>query len=359
MNRYQLIAGLAGLATLGILAISGCGTPDSQKAGMGIAKKSFSLTGAGSTFVNPAMSKWTYAYHEAHPEITINYQSVGSGAGISQYKEGTVDFGATDAPLSDKDQATMPAKTLNVPVVSGATVLVYNLPDVTGDLKLTPDTLSAIFMGQIKTWNDPKLVADNPGVKLPATPISVCHRADGSGTTFIFTDYLSAVSSGWKAGPGKGKTVNWPVGNGAKGSEGVAGLVKQTPGGIGYVELAYAVQNKMPFALLKNKAGQFIKASPEATSAAADGYLADLQKDIRTSIVNSPDPKAYPIAGYTYVLVSTKPKDIDREKAFLDFLNWSMDEGQPMAQSLQYAPLSKGVVELNKKALEGVQLTSN
>lgn len=358
MKGYRRIAGLAVLTALGIFAGAGCGnkTVDTGTQAQPIAKKEFSLTGAGSTFVNPAMSKWVYAYHEAHPDVTINYQSVGSGAGISQFKEGTVDFGATDAPLSDKDEATMPSPTLNIPVVCGATVLAYNVPGLTGDLRLSPETLAGIFLGEIKSWNDPKLAADNAGSALPNLPITICHRADGSGTTYIFTDYLSAISSQWKDKVGKGKTVQWPVGNGAKGNEGVAGLIKATPGAIGYVELAYATQSKMPFAVLKNKAGQFVKATLEATSAAADGYAEELQKDIRTSIVNSPDPKAYPIAGYTYVLVATTPKDVEREQTVIDFLNWAMDSGQTMSRELQYAPLSKGVVELNKKALDTVNL---
>lgn len=326
------------------------GKPDTKPAAAAM-----TIMGAGSTFVNPAMSKWAFAYHEKNANITINYQSVGSGAGIGQYKQGTVDFGATDAPLNDKDAATMPTPTLNIPIVSGAVAVAYNAPGVT-DLKLSPDVLADIFMGKIKTWNDPKIAADNAGAKLPTDPIVVCHRSDGSGTTFIFTDYLSTISAAWKAGPGTNKSPNWPVGVGGKGNDGVAGLIKKTPGGIGYVELAYAMQNKMDFASLKNAAGKFVKPSPESTTAAADGFLEDMKKDIRKSIVNSPAPEAYPIAGFTYILVSTKPANADKAKAIVDFLKWSMADGQAMAKELQYAPLSAAVVDLNNKALDGIQM---
>ncbi len=356
LNGAVFAAAIAGFTLVG----SGCGSgPDAPKtddkpgATNAASATPITITGAGSTFVNPAMSKWAFAYHEKNPNITINYQSVGSGKGISQYQQGTVDFGATDAPLSDKDAATMPAPTLNLPIVSGAVAIAYNAPGVT-DLKLSPEVLADIFLGKIKTWNDPKIAADNAGAKLPATNITVCHRSDGSGTTFIFTDYLSTISADWKAGPGTNKSPNWPVGVGGKGSEGVAGLVKSTPGGIGYVELAYAIQTKMDFASLKNAAGKFIKPSPEATTAAADGFLGDMKNDIRKSIVNSPAPDAYPIAGFTYILVSTKPANADKSKAMIDFLKWCMADGQAMAKELQYAPLSPAIVELNSKALEGV-----
>ncbi len=327
-----------------------------NNAGATPAAATITLTGAGSTFVNPAMSKWAYSYHEKNPNISINYQSVGSGAGISQYKDGTVDFGATDAPLSDKDAATMPTPTLNVPIISGAVVLAYNIPGVTGDLKLTSESVADIFLGKIKKWDDAKLKADNPDLKLPSTDITTCHRSDGSGTTYVFTDYLSSVSPAWKAGPGKSKQPTWPNGVGGKGNEGVSGLIKQTAGGIGYVELAYAIESKMTFASLKNAAGKFVKASPETTSAAAEGYAEQMKKDIRTSIVNSPAQDAYPIAGFTYVLVSQKPANVEKAKAVQDFLKWAMADGQALAKDLQYAPLSPAVVDLNKKAMEGIQM---
>lgn len=313
------------------------------------------LNGAGSTFVNPAMSKWAFEYNKQNPNITINYQSVGSGAGISQYQAGTVDFGATDAPVPDKDLATMPTPTLHIPVVSGAVVITYNVPGVTAALKFSPETLAGIFLGTIKTWNDPKIAADNAGVTLPAKPIAVCHRSDGSGTSYIFTNYLTAVSPEWKAGPGAGKSVDWPAGTGAKGNDGVAGLVKQTEGGIGYVELAFAIKGNLPYADVKNAAGTFVKPSIESVTAAEAGSVEALKKDVRAPIVNAAGKDAYPICGFTYVLVSKTPKDAAKGKALLDFLNWALNEGQGQISDLQYAPLPKEVVDLNKQALSEVQ----
>ena len=312
------------------------------------------LMGAGSTFVNPAMSKWAFEYNKKFPNITVDYQSVGSGTGISQYKAGTVDFGATDAPLNDKDLGDMPTPTLNIPVVSGAVVLSYNVPGITADIKLSSDAVAGIFLGTIKNWNDPKITADNAGVTLPNTPITVCHRSDGSGTSFIFTNYLAAVSPAWKSGPGIGKTVSWPVGLGGKGNDGVAGLIKQTPGALGYVELAYAVQQKLPFADVKDAAGDFVKPSVDSTTAAVAGQTDALKKDVRTSIVNSPAKGAYPICGFTYVLVSKGMKDAAKAKALVDFLNWTQTDGQTMISDLQYAPLPKDLVDMNKTSLDQV-----
>ena len=297
------------------------------------------------------MSKWAFEYNKQFPNVTIDYQSVGSGTGISQYKAGTVDFGATDAPLDDKDLAEMPTPTFHVPVVSGAVALSYNLDGVSNDLRLSPDAIAGIFLGTIKNWNDPKITADNPGVNLPATPITVCHRSDGSGTSFIFTNYLAAVSPAWKAGPGVGKSVAWPVGLGGKGNAGVAGLIKQSPGSIGYIELAYAVQNKFAYADVKDAAGDFVKPSVESTAAAVTGQIEALKKDIRTTIVNSAAKGAYPICGFTYVLVSKAPKDAAKSKALVDFLNWTQDSGQSMISDLEYAPLPKDLADMNKTAL--------
>ncbi len=349
-----LIASLA-------FAIVGCGsgtqtadsttTTGSTTATSGTPEK---LMGAGSTFVNPAMSKWAFEYNKKFPSVTIDYQSVGSGTGISQYKAGTVDFGASDAPLNDKDLADMPSPTLNIPVVSGAVVLSYNVPGLTADLKLSPDAVSGIFLGTIKNWNDPKITADNPGVTLPSTPITVCHRSDGSGTSFIFTNYLAAISPAWKSGPGIGKTVPWPAGLGGKGNDGVAGLITQTPGSLGYVELAYAVQKKLAFADIKDAVGDFVKPSVESTTAAVIGETEALKKDVRTSIVNSPAKGAYPICGFTYVLVSKGMKDANKAKALVDFLNWTQNDGQTMIADLQYAPLPKDLVDMNKASLDQV-----
>jgi phosphate transport system substrate-binding protein len=353
MKKSALSA--SGFLALGFALVAvGCGPSASGTPG----QTSVTLNGAGSTFVNPAMSKWAFEYNKANPNVVINYQSVGSGAGISQYQAGTVDFGATDAPLDDATLKTMPAPTLNVPVVSGAVVISYNVPGLTADLKLSPDAIAGIFLGTIKNWNDPKIAADNAGVNLPNTPIAVSHRSDGSGTTYIFTNYLAAVSPDWKKGPGVGKSVDWPVGTGGKGNDGVSQLVKGTPGGIGYVELAYAIKGSMPFADVKNASGEFIKPSPDATSLAVGGQIEALKKDVRTSVVNSPVKGAYPICGFTYVLVSTQPKDAAKAKALNDFLEWTQTDGQAMIADLQYAPLPKELVDMNKQALAGVQTGS-
>ncbi len=360
-----------GVAFLGLLAIAmgalvGCSGGDSSSGTTGAsgsasnssgngAAATVSLTGAGSTFVNPAMSKWTYTYHENHADVSINYQSVGSGAGIAQYKAGTVDFGATDAPLSDKELSEMPTPTVLVPVIAGCTVMAYNLPGVQNGLKLSSDVVAGIYLGKIKKWNDPLIVAQNTGLKLPDLDITVAHRSDGSGTTYIFTDYLCSVSPEWKSGPGMGKSVNWPVGVGGKGNEGVAGLIKQTPGCIGYVELAYAVQTKLNYGPIKNKSGEYVEPSIESTTAAANAGVEAMKKDIRTSIVNGESKDAYPIAGFTYLLVSKAPKDAAKAKALNEFLDWVFADGQKMAAELQYAPLPESVVGLNKTALADVK----
>ncbi|MBS1717033.1 MAG: phosphate ABC transporter substrate-binding protein PstS [Armatimonadetes bacterium] len=359
------------LGTTSVLAgllLVGCGNNDAaanngEKGTAGTTGKtdaaptqSVAITGAGSTFVNPAMSKWAYMYQQDHPGITVNYQSVGSGAGIAQYKAGTVDFGATDAPLSDKDLAEMPSPTIHVPVIAGCEVLAYNLPGVENGLKLSEDVLADMFLGKIKVWNDPRIVSANPGMTLPSTPITIAHRSDGSGTTFIFTDYLSAVSPAWKSGPGKGKTVNWPVGVGGKGNEGVAGLIKQTPGAIGYVELAYAVQTKLNYGPIRNKSGNYVTPSIESTTAAVNAAAEALKKDIRVSIVNQDGKDAYPIAGMTYVLLSKAPKDQVKAKAVKDFMTWVLGPGQKTAIDLQYAPLPDAVVTLNTASLETIAL---
>lgn len=347
-----------GLVALGIafaLTAVGCGDggPSSTTTtGTTAQAASINLTGAGSTFVNPAMSKWIDEYKKTNSSVDINYQSVGSGAGISQYQAGTVDFGATDAPVPDKDLKDMP-ETLQMPVVSGAVALTYNLKGVTS-LKLSPDAIAGIFLGTIKMWNDPKIAADNAGVTLPGKAIAVSHRSDSSGTSYIFTNYLAAISPTWMSGPGVGKTVTWPVGSGGKGSDGVAAVVKQTEGGIGYVELAYAIKNGMGVAEVKNASGEFIAPSIDSTTAAVAGKVADLKKDVRMTVVNSSAKGAYPICGFTYVLVAKKPTDATKSKAIIDFLNWSMDSGQTMITDLQYAPLPKEVVDMNKQSLSQV-----
>lgn len=309
------------------------------------------ITGAGSTFVYPAMSKWTAAYQQANPGITFNYQPVGSGAGIGQLKAGTVDFAASDVAMSDKELGEMPGPVVQMPMIAGCVTIAYNLPDVQSGLKLSGDVIADIYLGRITKWNDPRITSQNAGVNLPDMPISVAYRSDGSGTTYIFTDYLSTVSPVWKVKPGKGKTVEWPVGSGQKGNAGVAGLVKQSPGGIGYVELAYAVQTKMTYAQVRNKSGKYIEATVDSTSAAANAAVDALKADIRTSIVDTSAPEGYPISGFTYALLNKDPKDATKSKAIVDFMKWVLGAGQDMAKELQYAPLPKSVADLDDTAL--------
>ncbi|HEY7727612.1 MAG TPA: phosphate ABC transporter substrate-binding protein PstS [Candidatus Eisenbacteria bacterium] len=313
------------------------------------------LTGAGATFPYPLYSKWFDHYHQK-TGVQINYQSIGSGGGIQQVKAGTVDFGASDAALSNKALQDLPRKVLHFPTVGGAVAIAYNLPDLKEPLKLTPEALAGIYLGKITTWNDKRITAANPGVSLPASPILPVHRSDGSGTTNIFVTYLSAVSSEWKELVGIGTSVSWPAGIGGKGNEGVAGLVRQTPGSLGYVELAYAKQNTLATAMLQNKSGKFVEPSLAATTAAAEGAAAQLATDVRVPIVNSPAPDAYPIAGLTFLLVYQDQRDSAKAKALASFLHWAMTEGQTMASDLDYAPLPDAVVKVNEASLK--KLTS-
>ena len=308
------------------------------------------LTGAGATFPYPLYSKWFDVYHQQRG-VAINYQSIGSGAGIQQVKSGTVDFGASDAALSDAALRDMPRRVVHFPTVGGALVLVYNLPGFDGRVKLTPELLAGIYLNRITTWNDKRIAAANPGVKLPAAPILAVHRSDGSGTTNIYVNYLAAVSSEWKELVGAGTAVSWPTGVGGKGNDGVAGVIKQTPGAIGYVELAYAKHNELPMALVRNKAGKFMEASLASTTAAVEGAAALLAKDVRTPIVNSASPDAYPIAGLTFLLVYQDGKDVAQAKALADFINWAIHDGQSYADDLDYAKLPAAVVKLNESTL--------
>jgi len=309
------------------------------------------LTGAGATFPYPLYSKWFDVYHEK-TGIQINYQSIGSGGGIQQVKAGTVDFGASDAALSNDRLKEMPRKVLHFPTVAGAVAIVYNLQGFNGTLKLTSDLLAGIYMGTITVWNDPKIAAANPGVTMPPAPILPIHRSDGSGTTNIFATYLSLVNTQWKEMVGANTAVSWPAGVGGKGNEGVAGLVRQTPGGIGYVELAYAKQNQLPVALLRNKAGQFVEPTLASTTAAVEASAAALAKDVRTPIANSASPEAYPIAGLTFLLVYQDQKDPARAHALANFIDWAIHGGQAMAESLDYARLPEAVVKVNESNLK-------
>jgi phosphate transport system substrate-binding protein len=309
-----------------------------------------SLNGAGATFPYPLYSKWIAEYNKQFPNVQINYQSIGSGGGIRQIIAGTVDFGATDAPMKADESKQAPGKLLHIPTTIGAVVLCYNLPGLTEPLKLTPEVLADIYLGKIKTWNDPKVAADNASLKLPAKEIAVVYRTDGSGTTNVYTDYLSAVSAEWKEKVGAGKSVKWPVGLGAKGNEGVTGQLKTTPYTIGYTERAYATQNKLPMAELKNKAGKFIAPTTPAMSAAAEGV--EMPNELYVSLVNSSAEAAYPIAGYTYLLVYADAKDATKGEAIAKYLWWALHDGQKFAESLDYAPLPAKVVTLVEARLK-------
>jgi len=304
-----------------------------------------SLQGAGATFPNPLYQKWLSEYGRLHPNVRIDYQSIGSGGGIKQIKEQTVDFGASDAPMKDEDLKAAPGEILHVPTVLGAVVLTYNLENVSQKLRFSPEVIADVFLGKIKTWNDPKIMADNPGVTLPAKDITVVHRSDGSGTSAVFTDYLTKVSAEWKEKVGTGPSPSWPIGLGGKGNEGVTGQVKQTPNTIGYIELAYAVQNKLPVAQIKNSSGNFIDPSIDAVTVAAAGALANTPEDLRVSITNSAGPQAYPISSYTYILVYKNQKDATKGKALVDFLWWGLHDGENFAKELQYAPLPADIVK--------------
>ncbi|MEP6730637.1 MAG: phosphate ABC transporter substrate-binding protein PstS [bacterium] len=318
------------------------------------------LTGAGATFPNPIYSKW-FSDYAALKGVKINYQSIGSGGGIRQLSEQTVDFGATDAPMSDDEMSKAKGgPVLHIPTVLGAVVVTYNVPEVTKALRLDGPTLADIFLGKITKWNDPKIGALNKGVKLPASDILVVHRSDGSGTSYVFTDYLTAVSPDWATKPGKGKEVQWPVGLGGKGNEGVAGQVKQIPGAIGYVELAYAKQNKLAYADIKNANGEFVAPTIDAVTAAAAGAAAKLSPstDYRISIVNAAGKEAYPISSFTWLLVYKQQSDAAKGKKLIDFVKWALTEGEKSASSLDYAPLPPVMSRQLLKRLETVQVAA-
>ena len=298
------------------------------------------INGAGATFPYPIYSKWFDAYAKVDPSVRFNYQSIGSGGGQKQILAETVDFGASDGPMSDDNLAKAPGKLLHIPTVAGADVVAYNLPGNPA-LKLDPETIAGIFLGEIKKWNDPKIAATNSGVSLPDQDIVVVHRSDGSGTTYIWTDYLSKISPEWKSKVGTNTSVNWPTGIGGKGNEGVAGQIKQTPGALGYVELIYAIQNKMPFADVKNSAGKFVKASLDSITAAM--ATAQIPDDFRFSVTNAPGDAAYPICGATWLLVYQQQKDAAKGKKLVEFLKWAQKDGEKMAKDLDYAPLPEAL----------------
>jgi phosphate transport system substrate-binding protein len=311
------------------------------------------LNGAGASFPNPIYSKWFSEYNKLHPDVQINYQSLGSGAGIRQVLSGTVDFGASDGPMTDEQLKEAKTKILHIPTVLGAVVPAYNVPGISGDVKFTPEALAGIFLGKIQNWNDPAIAQANPGVKFPDQKIVVIYRADGSGTTFIFTDYLSKVSPDWGNTVGKGTSVKWPVGIAGKGNEGVAGQIRQLQGSIGYVELIYALENKITYGSVKNAAGNFVKASLDGVTEAA-ASVKTMPADFRVSITNAPGKTAYPISSFTWLLIPEQSQDPKKGKIIADFLNWMVTDGQKMTGQLSYAPLPASVVEKVKVAIKQI-----
>ncbi len=311
------------------------------------------LNGAGATFPYPMYSKWFSEYNKLHSDVQINYQSIGSGGGIRQVLNGTVDFGASDGPMTDEQLSQSKTKILHIPTVMGAVVPAYNIPGVSGEIKFTPEVLAGIYLQKITNWNDPAIAKVNPGVNFPNQSIIVIYRSDGSGTTFIFTDYLSKVSKDWSNIVGKGTSVKWPVGMGGKGNEGVAGQVRQLQGSIGYVELIYAVQNKITYGSVRNAAGNFVTASLDGVTEAA-ATAKTMPADFRVSITNAPGKTAYPISSFTWLLIPTPAKDPKKGKIIADFLDWMVTDGQKMTSQLSYAPLPASVVEKVKAAIKQI-----
>src|SRR5437868_444060 len=316
------------------------------------------INGAGATFPAPIYTKWFSEYNKLHGDVQINYQAIGSGGGINQISHKTVFFGASDGRMTpDQMLAAQGGKILHFPTVLGAVVPMYNIPNFKGQLKFTGPVLADIYLGKITKWNDPAITRLNAGVNLPGTDITVVHRSDGSGTTYIFVDYLSKVSPEFKSSVGVATSVKWPAGVGGKGNDGVSGLVSQTPGSIGYVELIYALQNKMPFASVQNAAGEFVKASPDAVTKAANAAAANMPADFRVSITNAEGPGVYPISSFTWILLYQTPKDAARGKAMVDFMNWALSDGQKFATELGYAPLPPAVVTLETAALQKIKVS--
>jgi phosphate transport system substrate-binding protein len=335
----------AAAATVALVGFAGC------KSNSG--SENVTLSGAGSTFVYPVMTRWIQDYSKAHSNVQINYQSIGSGGGIQQVKSGTVDFGASDVALSDQQLGEM-KPVIQIPESAGPVCITYNLPDLKQPLQLSPEALAGIFLGNIKTWQDSAIAKDNPGVTLPKQPVVVAHRAEGSGTTNIFTTYLAAISPEWQAKVGKGNSVDWPVGIGGKGSEGVTGQIRQSPGAIGYVELTYAEQNHLPVARIKNQAGQYISATAQATTAAINAFSGQLSQDPRLPIVNPPASAAdaYPISGLTFLIIPKDGADKAKRAALKSFVQYVISDGQATASSLNYAPLPDGVKQYDQQQLQ-------
>ena len=346
--RQQMMRGLSAHLCVALLAFAAACS--GQRGG------AVRLQGAGATFPAPLYQKWVSEYGKLQPNITIDYQSIGSGGGIQQITAQTVDFGASDTPMSDDDLRKAPGALLHIPTVLGAVVITYNLAGVTQPLHLPPDVIADIFLGKIKKWNDPRIKADNANANLPDADITVVHRSEASGTTGVFTDYLAKVSPEWKQKPGAGKAIDWPVGQGGKGNEGVSGQVKQQPDTIGYVELAYAVQNKLPIALIKNRAGNFVAPTLDSTTAAAAESVAQTPDDLRVSITDAAGAQAYPIASYTYILVYQQQQDAAKGKALVDFLWWGIHDGQGVTKDPQYpyAPLPAQIRQKTEAKLNSI-----
>ena len=313
------------------------------------------LNGAGATFPYPIYSKWFNEYSQVHPNVHINYQSIGSGGGIRQASDGTVDFGASDGPMTNEQLAGAKVKLMHVPTVLGAVVPVYNIPGVNKELNFSGDVIADIYLGKITTWNDPRIAKDNPGVNLPNNQILPVYRSDGSGTTYIFTDFLSKVSPDWARMVGKNASVRWPTGIGQKGNEGVAGMVRQSPNAFGYVELIYAISNKMSYGQVRNVSGKFVKATPESVTAAAAGAAKSMPADYRVSITNAPGPDAYPISSFTWLLIPIHSTDATKAKVLAEFLNWMLDHGESETSSMGYAPLPKPVQDMVRKTITTIK----
>jgi phosphate transport system substrate-binding protein len=324
-------------------------------AAVALAQGTVLLNGAGATFPGPIYTKWFDVYHQAHPNVQINYQAIGSGGGIRQLLAGTVDFGASDGPMSDEQLAQAKIKVLHFPTVLGAVVPSYNVPGVSGELNFTQFALAGIYLGTITKWNDPIIAKANPGVNLPANDIVVVHRSDGSGTSYIWTDFLSKASTDWANKVGKNTAVNWPVGLGGKGNEGVSGLVKQTPNSIGYIELVYAAQNGITFGKVQNAAGQYVKADLASVTAAAASAAKDIPDDFRVSITNAPGAQSYPISSFTWLLIPVQIQDASKRDAIKGFLKWMLTDGQGYNEGLTYAKLPKAVVDKELKAISLIQ----
>lgn len=335
MNLKVIAASILALATTGAIAQN--------------------INGAGATFPYPLYSRWFSEYNKLHPDVKINYQSIGSGGGIRQVTEGTVDFGASDGPMTDQQLESAKVKVMHIPTVLGAVVPVYNIPGVNKDLNFSPDVIADIYLGKINKWDDPRIAKDNPGANLPAKPILPVYRSDGSGTTYIFTDFLSKVSSDWQSKVGKNTSVKWPVGIGQKGNEGVAGMVRQSPYSFGYVELIYAVQNKMSFGSVRNASGKFLKASTEGVTAAAAAAAKMMPADYRVSITNAQGADSYPISSFTWLLIPIHSADPAKAKALSGFLTWMLDHGESEASSMSYAPLPKQVQAMVRKTIKQVK----